>query len=126
LWIDVREMQTVVVDDFVEQVYANYASKRPKSKKPYEEARSSMPGGDTRSVTFYRPFPAFVERGEEWGLYDVGGHLYIDIVNNERYRVIPDLTAPGKTIEGGYPAVGIVGREEFMDPFSPLNKEERN
>ena len=48
------------------------------------------------------------------------------IVNNERYGVVPDLTAPGKTIEGGYPAGGIAGREEFMDPFSPLNKEERN
>jgi len=43
------------------------------------------------------------------------------IVNNERYGAVPDLTAPGKTIEGGYPAGGIVGREEFMDPFSPLN-----
>jgi glutamate-1-semialdehyde 2,1-aminomutase len=39
----------------------------------------------------------------------------------EIYGVIPDLTALGKTIGGGYPVGAIAGREEIMDIFSPLN-----
>jgi len=39
----------------------------------------------------------------------------------EIYGIIPDLTALGKTIGGGYPVGAIAGCEEIMDIFSPLN-----
>jgi len=35
--------------------------------------------------------------------------------------IIPDLTALGKIIGGGYPVGGVAGRKELMDLFSPLH-----
>jgi len=39
----------------------------------------------------------------------------------EIHNIIPDITALGKIIGGGYPVGGIAGREEFMDLFNPMN-----
>lgn len=39
----------------------------------------------------------------------------------EIFNVVPDITALGKIIGGGYPVGAIAGREEIMDLFSPLN-----
>jgi len=37
----------------------------------------------------------------------------------ERYGVVPDLAAYGKTISGGYPVAAICGRADVMDTASP-------
>ena len=47
-----------------------------------ERLRSSLPGGDTRTGTFYAPFPVTLARGEGCRLWDVDGNEYIDCVNN--------------------------------------------
>ena len=60
-----------------------YVGKRPRSQRLYQEAQSFMPGGDTRSVTFYRPFPSFMDHGKGCRLYDVDGNDYIDFGNNQ-------------------------------------------
>jgi glutamate-1-semialdehyde 2,1-aminomutase len=65
------------------KIKAVYIEKRPRSEKLYREARIFLPGGDTRSVTFFQPFPTFMERGEGWRLYDVDGNVYIDFGNNQ-------------------------------------------
>ena len=41
-----------------------------------------MPAGDTRSVTFYKPYPAFMKSGRGYALVDVDGIEYIDFLNN--------------------------------------------
>jgi glutamate-1-semialdehyde 2,1-aminomutase len=69
-------------EDFVEKIYKKFVSKRPKSEKLHKEARRFLPGGDTRAASFYRPFPAYMERGEGCNVYDVDGHAYIDFMNN--------------------------------------------
>lgn len=69
-------------DDFIRNLYASYTSRRPKSESLFKAARDYMPGGDTRSVTFYKPFPTFIEKGEGCRLTDADGHVYIDLVNN--------------------------------------------
>jgi glutamate-1-semialdehyde 2,1-aminomutase len=69
-------------DDFVKTVHARFVSKRPKSEKLHKEAQQFLPGGDTRASSFYRPFPAYMERGEGCRVHDVDGHTYIDFMNN--------------------------------------------
>jgi glutamate-1-semialdehyde 2,1-aminomutase len=71
-----------VIDDFVDKVYARYASKRPESEQLFEEAQRFLPGGDTRSLQTHRPFPTYMERAEGCQLYDVDGNSYIDFLNN--------------------------------------------
>jgi glutamate-1-semialdehyde 2,1-aminomutase len=41
-----------------------------------------LPGGDTRTSTFFRPFPIVMERGEGCRLWDVDGNEYVDLLNN--------------------------------------------
>jgi glutamate-1-semialdehyde 2,1-aminomutase len=39
------------------------------------------------------------------------------------HTIVPDITALGKIIGGGYPVGAIAGREELMDLFSPLKPD---
>jgi glutamate-1-semialdehyde 2,1-aminomutase len=41
-----------------------------------------MPGGDTRTTTYYRPYPLALERGEGPFVWDVDGNRYIDLLGN--------------------------------------------
>ena len=72
-----------IYEEYFNQIKALYIGKRPKSERLHKEAQSFLPGGDTRSVTFYRPFPTFMEHGEGCRLYDVDGNVYIDFGNNQ-------------------------------------------
>ncbi len=41
-----------------------YSNTRPKSAAIHAKAREVMPGGNTRTVLFYTPFPTAMVRGE--------------------------------------------------------------
>ncbi|MGB5745874.1 MAG: aspartate aminotransferase family protein [Desulfobacterales bacterium] len=69
-------------NNFIENIYAAYAARRPNSQKLHDKAGRFMPGGDTRSVTFYRPFPTFMKYGQGFTIVDVDGFKYIDFQNN--------------------------------------------
>jgi len=75
-------MDTKAVQNFKRQLVKRYIEKRPVSKRLHEEAQHVMPGGDTRSVLFFPPFPTFMECGKGCRLYDVDGNTYIDFLNN--------------------------------------------
>jgi glutamate-1-semialdehyde 2,1-aminomutase len=47
-----------------------------------ERVQRVMPGGDTRSVTFYTPFPLALVRGEGHRVWDADGNEFIDVLNN--------------------------------------------
>lgn len=72
-----------VYEEYLAKIQAGYISRRPKSEALHKEARKYLPGGDTRTVAFFRPFPSFIERGEGCRLYDVDGNAYIDFGNNQ-------------------------------------------
>src|SRR5262245_66093018 len=55
-----------------------YAASRPQSARIHARAREVLPGGNTRSVLFYTPFPTAMVRGQGCFLEDVDGHRYID------------------------------------------------
>jgi glutamate-1-semialdehyde 2,1-aminomutase len=56
--------------------------KTEKSSLLNERLRRVLPGGDTRSSTFYPPYPIALERGEGAFAYDVDGNRYLDFWNN--------------------------------------------
>ena len=56
-----------------------YIAARPRSAAIHAKAREVMPGGNTRSVLFYTPFPTAMARGEGCTLEDVDGHRYLDL-----------------------------------------------
>ncbi len=59
---------------------ATYAAARPKSAEMHEAARRVMPGGNTRTVLFWSPFPISMARGEGAKLWDADGHAYTDLL----------------------------------------------
>src|SRR5690606_21292891 len=57
-----------------------YAARNPESLARHEAATQVMPGGNTRSVLFYEPFPLAIARGEGARLWDADGHVYSDFL----------------------------------------------
>ncbi len=67
---------------FLSEEINKYLEKTKKSFSLHRKARESLPGGDTRTVTFFKPYPAYTTRGEGYMIYDADGNKYIDFLNN--------------------------------------------
>jgi glutamate-1-semialdehyde 2,1-aminomutase len=59
---------------------SRYTAANPRSRARHENATHSMPGGNTRSVLFYSPFPLTWASGEGATLTDLDGHSYTDFL----------------------------------------------
>src|SRR5271167_3698972 len=59
-----------------------YRAATEKSAQLAKRAERVMPGGDTRTTTWYRPYPLTLERGEGPFLLDADGNRYIDLLGN--------------------------------------------
>src|SRR5208282_6244095 len=59
-----------------------YRAAIEKSAQLAKRAERVMPGGDTRTTTWYRPYPLTLERGEGPFLWDIDGNRYIDLLGN--------------------------------------------
>src|SRR5262245_66478536 len=66
------------LDSALAEARERYAAARPESDRIHRQARAVLPGGNTRSVLFYTPFPTAMARGEGCFLEDVDGHRYVD------------------------------------------------
>jgi glutamate-1-semialdehyde 2,1-aminomutase len=64
----------------VDQARARYAARRPRTSALHERARAVLPGGNTRSVLYHRPFPLRIARAWEAMLEDADGHQYVDLL----------------------------------------------
>lgn len=69
-------------EKYTEEITRKYFETRQKSLGMHQEACQFMPGGDTRTSTYFRPFPHYIERGDGAYLYDVDGNRLIDFQNN--------------------------------------------
>lgn len=58
-----------------------YRKRTPKSQKTGEVASKYMPGGDTRSATWFEPYSIWIDKAEGCRFTDVDGHEYIDFNN---------------------------------------------
>jgi glutamate-1-semialdehyde 2,1-aminomutase len=59
-----------------------YPSNHEKSRELYQRALNSLPGGNTRTTVFMKPFPIYAESGAGCRVRDVDGNEYIDCINN--------------------------------------------
>ncbi|MBI4672719.1 MAG: aspartate aminotransferase family protein [Chloroflexi bacterium] len=60
----------------------HYLERTPRSQALTTRARRVMPGGDTRTGTFYAPYPAYMVQGSGSTLTDLDGNQYLDLLNN--------------------------------------------
>lgn len=57
-----------------------FVAANPRSRALHEAARAVMPGGNTRSVLFYDPFPLSIAASAGARLRDADGHEYLDVL----------------------------------------------
>ena len=68
------------LDRALSEARARYVAANPRSASQLAAADLAMPGGNTRSVLFYDPFPLAMSRGEGTFLWDADGHRYVDFL----------------------------------------------
>ena len=61
---------------------AEYASKTPRSRSLHEEAAAVMPGGNSRTTTFFDPYPFYFQRGQGAHIWDADGIERVDFNGN--------------------------------------------
>ena len=72
--------RNITLEDALADAEARYVAANPKSRARHLEAGRSLPGGNTRSVLYYAPFPVTITRGEGARLFDLDGHAYLDFL----------------------------------------------
>jgi glutamate-1-semialdehyde 2,1-aminomutase len=83
-----------------------YRGASSKSAELAKQAERVMPGGDTRTTSFYRPYPLTLVRGEGPFLWDADGNRYVDLLGNYTSLVHgnaypPIVAAVNKAVAGG-------------------------
>jgi glutamate-1-semialdehyde 2,1-aminomutase len=106
-----------VLDEYLQRARRDYADRRPISRVWHERARRVMPGGNTRSVLAFDPFPFRVARAAGRELTDVDGHTYLDLLGNYTAGLLghspePVLAAARAALDGGW-ALGAVHEDEI-------------
>jgi glutamate-1-semialdehyde 2,1-aminomutase len=59
-----------------------YRQTTPASRALHERAVAVMPGGTTRTTTYFDPYPLYIERGEGCRVWDADGTERIDMLGN--------------------------------------------
>jgi glutamate-1-semialdehyde 2,1-aminomutase len=59
-----------------------YPDPKSASRATYDRALASLPGGNTRTTVFMKPYPIYAARGEGCRVWDLDGNEYIDCINN--------------------------------------------
>lgn len=76
-------MEATVTASAAEQdIVRRYQERSANSRARHEEARRYLPGGETRSSTWYAPYPTFMAAGDGAWLRDCDGNRYLDFLNN--------------------------------------------
>jgi glutamate-1-semialdehyde 2,1-aminomutase len=71
---------TESLEAVIEDARSRYVSANPLSRAADEEAARYLPGGNTRSILHFDPFPLTMVGGEGAELIDLDGHRYVDFV----------------------------------------------
>jgi glutamate-1-semialdehyde 2,1-aminomutase len=59
-----------------------YPDPNSKSQALYNRALDSLPGGNSRTTVFMKPYPIYAARGEGCRVTDLDGNVFIDCINN--------------------------------------------
>jgi len=65
-----------------------YVTETPRSRELHERATAVMPGGDTRSVTYHKPYPSYVLSASDCRIVTDDDAELIDFLNNYTQSVL--------------------------------------
>jgi glutamate-1-semialdehyde 2,1-aminomutase len=75
-----RNRTNRTLDSACDEARARYVAGHPECQALFERAGRYLPGGNTRTVLFYEPFPLLIQRAEGATLHDADGHSYLDFL----------------------------------------------
>ncbi len=75
-------MSSSKVEKIKQGIWQRYLARTRKSEELTKKMQKYLPGGDTRSIAFYTPYPFFAVEGKGCRLYDADNNEYLDFVNN--------------------------------------------
>jgi len=95
----------------IEREISEYLAKTSRSRALYDEALAVMPGGNSRTTTFFDPYPFYVERGYGAHVVDADGNDRLDFNGNytslilghatpEVVKAVQDVAALGMSFPG--------------------------
>ena len=68
-----------------------------KSRALHTNAQQFLPGGNSRTVVYFNPYPIYLTRGKGCRIYDVDGNEYVDYLSNYTSIILghghPKITA---------------------------------
>lgn len=113
--------ETTKVQQLLTQYLDKYVADNQKSRQVNSDASNSLPGGTTRSVLHYDPFPLAFAGGRGCHLTSVDGDEYLDFVSEycagmfghshpDIIAAIESVTRSGFTLGGPSPGEGELGR----------------
>lgn len=70
------------ISEYYESLKKEYSERTPISGRTFEKAKLYLAGGETRTVSYYPPYPLTIESGKGATLIDVDGNRYYDFINN--------------------------------------------
>jgi glutamate-1-semialdehyde 2,1-aminomutase len=79
--------RNLTVEDAVAEVSARLRQENPASARRQAAAEAHMPGGNTRTLLYYPPFPIAFAGGKGARLTDLDGHEYLDLVSEQSAAV---------------------------------------
>lgn len=104
------------LDGQITAAHVRYRTTHPNSAAAHERARRVLPGGNTRSVLHFEPFPFRVSSGSASRLVDIDGHEYVDFLGNYTAGLLghspgPVRDAISAALDGGW-ALGATHERE--------------
>ncbi len=71
---------SAAIETALAEAVADFTARNPLSLARQTAAAAVMPGGNTRTVLYYNPFPLGVARAEGCYVWDLDGHRYVDFL----------------------------------------------
>jgi len=70
--------QDALINEALDAARSRFEASHPTSKNLHEEAALSLPGGNTRTLLHYAPFPIFVKSGSGYQVTDEDNHTSVN------------------------------------------------
>ncbi|GAB3545109.1 glutamate-1-semialdehyde 2,1-aminomutase [Actinopolyspora lacussalsi] len=72
----------VTSERIAQKIVDEYEDRTSASRSAFLKAQDHMPGGDTRTMTSYWPYPVYFDKGQENTVRDLDGNWYTDFLAN--------------------------------------------
>ncbi|ASP69735.1 aspartate aminotransferase family protein [Sinorhizobium meliloti] len=73
--------RNAALDSVLNDARQRFIDRNPKSLARHIDAKQSLPGGNTRAILWYAPFPLTLVSGNGCYVTDLDGHQYVDLLS---------------------------------------------